>query len=1046
MVFENGTHSRLGHWIAANWRLNCSPAHALVILLVAAVSVDAGVATLVNRGFEQAAPDGSPLGWKVLTGLDPHGYGPPEYRIRLDQTLPTRCAGGRLSEHCLGFPPDVGTWECPVFSHSNGNGAGIDGKRLGKAAVYQMIDLPAGRYRFCVWLRTADGNRYSAAFSLGVNLGAPARYAHDGATGIRWARHDLAVRRSELRGARERGDWALYATEPFQLDQPGPVTVWIRFNYANENQMRARWQADDAAIVPCEDAQATQPAGHTPCEPPLAPLRWRVFCGDLEPYLVGLGGSSVVEAPEARLFRHARALAPDGVIRCRFPACEQGGPLVLLVAAAGPALVEAAGLSLQAGGGDPKRPTTYEWALPKGTDTSGGVNVTVRPRSAEPVRLFEVELGRPGRTVTRLLHVEADAVAVPWVVGSWDGSSREFAGKVQEITLDKPSALRTRQLAPVGRWTIRFAHRPAAGHRYYFVYGLLGGSCTIDVGADGIIDWVAETKGEEIVDVDVTELLVAGANTIVVGSSGQHDFAGLVEVCPGSTDLSKLQLAFEGDALATVFTRVIENTWFWLRELHYEPTGFVDASVPNGRWHNQYWPIDIAFALREWVRWGYHDESNRIARFVARRRWHGHSSNRSGGSDNTAGNILARELCEVLRRSDLAPEPVLSIWEAVRAHAAEVIDNADRSPFGLIRGTNWENAGNREHGPCYALTTSLGAAASLRKAASLAGRLDDAKSAAAWRDAARRLREAVLRHLVLRKDHRCPSGFVLPAGTWAYGLRVDGSIEDQPLAGYFWAAGAGADVEGLCPADSEVLGLYDRTLEAALPLLKTGQRGTVSGYAVSYDGPQALLVAAALCDRVNALDTLLHELLQETDAARDQGTQYGELSRWAYGGPDGSEDTNLVGAAGFLWALRTLAGIDDLLADNRQLRLIPRLPWQWNRLVVNDWPARCRDATGRQHWTRLTFELERDKTDARLRVRSSKVVRAMHARLGPFPMGSSLFTGALDGKKVPLRSEVSGDAAWAWAVLDAGPDETTVYVTIANTTPLTSMIPTAKPK
>jgi hypothetical protein len=50
----------------------------------------------------------------------------------------------------------------------------------------------------------------------------------------------------------ERGEWWQYQTDPFTVEEAGPVTVWIRFDYVNENQFDTRWQADDAAIIPVQ--------------------------------------------------------------------------------------------------------------------------------------------------------------------------------------------------------------------------------------------------------------------------------------------------------------------------------------------------------------------------------------------------------------------------------------------------------------------------------------------------------------------------------------------------------------------------------------------------------------------------------------------------------------------------------------------------------------------------------------------------------------------------------------------------------------------------
>jgi len=975
---------------------------------------------LVNPGFEEASADGAPSGWTVISGLDTHGYGSPGYKTGFDAVVPTTSAGGHFSSRCLCFPSQ-GTWSCPIFTHSNGDGSGIDGRQLGKAAVYQTVPLPAGRHRFSAWLRTAEGSLYSAAFSLGVNLGPPAAYAHDDSTGIRWTGRDLAMSRSFLRDARSRGEWSRYETEPFELRQAGSATVWIRFNYANENQMQARWQADDAAILPAEPVDPEASKGKITCSARRRPVRFRQIAGDREECLLEAGASSLVDARQVRLFRRARHIPAGGAVKYRFPGFKSSDRVSLLVAASGDVIVEANGIVVRSRSGHPDLPTTREWSLPSAVASTDRLDVMVRPAGEHPARLFELELGSPGRSCTRLLHVEADAVAVPWIVGSWDASSREFGGKSGAV--GNPTEIRVEQLAPGGSWELHFHHAPVPGHHYYLIHGLLKGTSRIDVGADGLVDWVAETKGEQIVDFDATSLLKSGTNKVRFETDGEHDFAALVETCPGAIDLGRLRLAFEGDQLATVFTRVVDNTWFWLRELHYEPSGFIDASVPRGHWYSQYWPVDIAFALREWVRWGYAEESLRTAAMISEGGWHGHESNRSGGSDNTGGNIAALQLCEVLRRADgqLPSASAEAIWNRIQTHCDEAIDAAAKSPFGLIRGTNWENAGNRENGPCYALSTNLGAAAVLRKAAVIAERRGGSATAARWKSAADNLRQTVLQRLVLRGDHRCPSGFVLPKGTWAYGLRTDGSIEDRPLAGYFWAGGDPADVEGLIAEDGDLLAVYDRTLQAALPLFELKGRGPVSGYAASYDGPDATLVLAALCDRIDAMHPLLRCLAGETDSVEDRGSTVAELSRWAYGPPNGTEDTNLVCAAGFLWSLRMLAGVDDLLTNKRQLRLVPRLPWNWNRLTLNDWPVRARDAQGRPRWTRLGFEMQRDARSASGRVTTADEVPGLELRLGPFARDVSDVLLTVGERKSEVRTEISGDAAWAWLRLDGGP-------------------------
>ncbi|MGQ9651794.1 MAG: hypothetical protein ACUVXJ_16950 [Phycisphaerae bacterium] len=1012
-------------------------------LLLAVVCGCAHAPVLLNPGFEMAGPDGTLPGWTILTNLDPHGYGPPAFDQRFDDVIPGQGRRGYRSDHCLSFPSE-GAWNCPVFAHSNGDGKGINGKLLGKAAAFQTVNVSPGRYRLTAMLRTADGHLFSASFSLGVNIGLPAVYANDDSTGIRWTRHDLAMASDTLRGVRERGEWCRYESEPFTVVRAGPVTVWIRFNYTNENQFPTRWQVDDVAIEPFKAAADMVRPTAVKCPPVVEPLRMRVFCGDQDNFLADPAASVVVEAPEIRLFRKAREIPPGTRVTYCFPTPQMTAQLAILVCAAGPATVRVHNSSFEltfgAGGAPPQRPVTCEHLLPSNLAGVEETTVTVEPRDQAPVRLYEIELGRPSRTVCRLLRVQADAVAVPWVIGSWDASSAEFAEKLNQqswpssstehpapLPVSNQSVAMESAATPSGRWELRFMHKPARGHHYYLVHGLIGGTSSLDVGGDGIIDWKSENKGEEIVDFDATHLLVPGMNTVMIDATGEYDFAAMVDVCPGATDMSRFQLAFEGDEHATRLTRVADNTWFWLREFHYEPNGFVDASVPKGHWYGQFWPVDIAFALREWIGWGRHEESVTIGRFMARYGWHGHPSNRSGGVDNTAGNILATQLCEIIRRCDYAPQVTDDIWKTVSAYADEVTARANEGPYGLIRGTNWENAGNHEHGPCYALSTTLGAAAGLRKAAVIAESLGNPTTAGQWRELAVKLRSATLKHLVLHQDHQCPTGFVLPKGTWAYGLRTDGTIEDQPLAGYFWAGGAPLEVDGFMPpADRELYDVYDRTLQIAVPLMERKARAVVSRYADSYDGPDALIAVAALCDRIDFLQPLLDGLSRDTDVVGDRGSEFAELSRWASGGPGGPEDTNLVCAAGFLYPLRILAGIDDLLTDGRQLSLFPRLPWNWTGLRVNSWPVRCRDADGRETWTHLTYRLDRSDWHCRIKVRTTHSLPGIHVRLGPFPTTGEALPLTVNGRPTHARPHVSGDATWLAVEVDVGPFDTII--------------------
>ena len=207
---------------------------------------------LVNPGFEQADARGNPAGWHVLSGLDEARYGPPDHEFTFDDVKPVVTAPGRGGAgHALAFP-GRGAWPCKVGGHDRGKIGDVisplPGSRRGKAAVYQVVGLPAGKYRFGVFLRTADGDGWSGAFSLGVATNGTSEYAHDDSTGITWTGHDLAMRGDPSGDYPEWGEWKRHTSAPFKLTEMSTVSVWVRFNYVNQHQMNVRWEVDDAVI------------------------------------------------------------------------------------------------------------------------------------------------------------------------------------------------------------------------------------------------------------------------------------------------------------------------------------------------------------------------------------------------------------------------------------------------------------------------------------------------------------------------------------------------------------------------------------------------------------------------------------------------------------------------------------------------------------------------------------------------------------------------------------------------------------------------------
>lgn len=1017
----------------------------LNILALALACGPCAAFSLINSGFENVDSAGHLIGWSVHTDLDANRYGPPEYARDFGSIVPSRSSGGRAgSRWCAGFPEE-GTWLERMWEHQRGRspgGAEVDGRLFGKAALSQTVTLEPGTYVFGAWLRTADGAAYSAMFSLGCSPGREAAYQHDRSTGIEWTAHTLAVKTSfeGTGGLKERGEWMQYRTDPFTLTVRGEVTVWIRLNFANNHDMPARWQIDDAFIEPCPEASSPElsrarlpvtPVRGTPLAFP-APGQIVADCGDDdERYLVDGGESTLQGEIKARLYQMARCVSGESSFTYELPvdcgsevvhvAFEHFGPFRLTLGDR-VELLDTGALQY----------VLYprEYTL---TDRSLWRNgrLRMRFRAGSPGQLLGVlwiEAGSTTRFRERLTHAEWDTVSVPWRVGLWDFSSTEFRGNGRTFLVGRtePSTMNGRDMR------IEWNMDPKPGHTYWLLVGYLRtegdeARAHVNIGDDDVIEYVSKIAGYECLNYDITQSLRSGRNVVAVRADS-IDFVALVEVLPGATDNRRLGLFLGGDDYADNLTRVFHNTMFWVLDLHYDNTGFIDASVPRGKWRGQYWPIDVALALRTLLYWGHLEQAENVARFAAKHGWEGHPTNRSGGHDNNAGNILVTDMCEVLRRRGFSGQATRSLWPRIRSWCDRVCDEAASSPFGLIKGTNWENSGNREQGACYALTTNQLARWMLLKASQAASEGGLEGDSLRWRDTAAALHRAVRDRLIFKEDVTTASGWVYPAGTWAYGLLDDGAFMMRPLAGYLWGAALGTGWHGMMEKAGEERDATQSTLDAAMKLVG-GPPGVVSGYAASYAGEPTLFQLAALMDRTDHMSALVPWLDKQTDYRKDLGCSIAEISRWAHGFESWVEDTNLVCAAEFLDWPRYVTGVDDMLHAGAQLRLVPRLPDRWNECGVNGWLAQYRQGKGRA-LTRLSCHYRRPSpVFASLRVRTEDLVRGMEVRLGPFPPDGDL-RAIVRGKPAQCRTEESRANQWAWVKLDCGPQWTEVQVRV----------------
>jgi len=150
---------------------------------------------------------------------------------------------------------------------------------------------------------------------------------------------------------------------------------------------------------------------------------------------------------------------------------------------------------------------------------------------------------------------------------------------------------------------------------------------------------------------------------------------------------------------------------------------------------------------------------------------------------------------------------------------------------------------------------------------------------------------------------------------------------------------------------------------------------------------------------------VFHECFNYQNFEEGLDHTFGVLGEGRYGIMDNPGDEgNLVQEAEALKAMTLMAGIDD--SRPGQLRILPRLPWHWDRIEVRDFPFILGD--GQAGRIEYVLEHERWLRKASLSIRTSIPVPDAAVRIGPFP--SRLAFRETD----TARIERSRGGTWVW--------------------------------
>lgn len=469
--------------------------------------------------------------------------------------------------------------------------------------------------------------------------------------------------------------------------------------------------------------------------------------------------------------------------------------------------------------------------------------------------------------------------------------------------------------------------------------------------------------------------------------------------------------------------------------------GFFHTSTEPAEGTNYYfdvWSRDGGRGLIELARFGFLDEALLVARYFLRHMNAGDHWSRCIQSEpdpaavETDGNALAllgiyNTWVASGRRRELAEEllpPCLKV-------AAWAEKAAEASPFGMLLPSASELSGNPAGGHMvYAIYPNVAFVHALRALAEMADGVESSEAERLRRLSAG-IKDSVLALLVARKEHRT----LTPEGVWRNGIDGrDGSSYDNAcweglhFPVFHWtrqipyilgadACGYGAEA---C-LDEEV---DRRSFEYLLQQMWKGRLfrkyGFVSntcwtGMGDRHDdamcgyGQGFFTQGALMMDHVNAYTLcleglarlaydgsvavpatyerspwLLHECFNYENWEDGYDHTFGRMTGDRPGGMDNPGDEgNLVQMAEALKCYRLVVGIDDLRPG--RLTIAPRMPWTWDRLVVEGFPVVLAGGPAR-----VSYELTNDlaRGVARLKTTCTADLPPCRVRLGPFPLCS----------------------------------------------------------
>jgi hypothetical protein len=374
--------------------------------------------------------------------------------------------------------------------------------------------------------------------------------------------------------------------------------------------------------------------------------------------------------------------------------------------------------------------------------------------------------------------------------------------------------------------------------------------------------------------------------------------------------------------------------------------------------------------------------------------------------ENDGHGLIALFLYQLWRRLPNRDEWLRAHWSDVKAAGDWIPWQFDHPDISGAKDGVLHTTGESAGGNGYSVYPDAICMTALDGLARMADSIGETQSATLWRDTAAKMRNAIPKRYLI-DDPKYGEVWTLVDAGWPNKSTVLGPL-------IFTADYRGYAPEDIYPAwRSADEAAYQRLIDTYKPF---GFYGWAMGYGQGFVTQSALLL-----DRMQDATEMLNWTAREVYDPQihsyvvPEGVQVDPTGRFLYRTGD---QGNGVQEAEIVKIFRILIGVDDM--DSRHLKILPRLPYGWSEIAVNNYPVLARIA-GKMESSRLRYRLERTDGRLDLDISSDMDLGTVAVRLGPFENKPNASDVRINGRP-PRKASIqhSGDSWWVQGTAHVG--------------------------